>query len=111
MIIFGSPESSTSPSSPHLLLLQEDVDRRQVLAIVVGLQLALQTRQPLVQVGAALSEELRLVGVKQTLGLGLGGGLQILPHGLQRGKLLLHHGLRLRLLCYQRLAILGEEQT
>lgn len=95
--------------APHLLFLQQDVDGGQVLAIVVGLQLAVQADQPLVQVGAALGEQLRLVGVEQALGLGLGGRLQVLPHALQGRQLLFDHGLRLRLLCHQRLAVLKED--
>lgn len=90
----------------YLLLLQHDVNRGQVFAKVVGLQLPVQAGQPLVEVGAALGEQLGLVGVKQTLGLGLGGGLQVVPHGLQRRQLLFNHGLSLWFLCRQRLAVL-----
>lgn len=93
-------------SSTHLLLLEQDVDGGQVLAVVVGLDLTLQATHPLVQVGVALRQQLRLVGVKQALGLGLRGGLQLLPHGVQRRQLFLHHRLRLRLFGHQQLAVL-----
>lgn len=82
----------------YLLFLQQDVDGGQVFAVVVRLDLALETAQPLIEVGAALSEQLRLVGVEKTLSFGLGGGLQLRPHRVERRQLLLHHCLCLRLL-------------
>lgn len=94
--------------APHLLFLEHDVDGGEVFAVVVGLQLSLQAGQPLVEVGAALGEQLGLVGVKQTLGLGLGGRLQVLPHRLQGRKLFFNHGLCLRFLCHQRLPVLKD---
>ena len=94
--------------APHLLLLQQDVDGRQVFAVVVGRQLSVQAAQPLVQVSAALGEQLGLVGVKQTLGLGLGGRLQVVPHRLQGRQLLFHYHLRLWFLRHQRLSVLKD---
>lgn len=90
----------------HLLFLEEDVDRGEIFAIVVGLQLSLQAAQPLVEVGTALRKQLGLVGIEQTLGFGLGGGLKILPHCFQGRQFLFNHGLCLWLLCHQGLPIL-----
>lgn len=103
--------SSCSWSSSHLLLLQQDADGGQVFAAVLRLDLALQAQHPLVQVGAALREELRLVGVEQALSFGLGGGLQLLPHGLQHLQLLPHHHLRLWFLSNQQHPILQRDNA
>lgn len=95
-------------TASHLLLLQQDVDRGEIFAIVIRLKLPIQGREPFVQVSAALCEQLRLVGIEQTLGFGLGGGLQVVPHRLQGHQLLFYHGLRVWFLRYQRLAILQQ---
>lgn len=106
-----SEQEVCSQTAPHLLLLQQDVDGGEIFAVVVGLKLSIQGRQPFVEVSAALREQLRLVGVKQTLGFGLGGGLQVVPHRLEGRQLLLHHGLRVGLLLHQRLAVLQHSRV
>lgn len=90
----------------YLLFLEQDVDWSEIFSVIIRLQLSVERGQPLVEVGAALGEQLGLVGVKQTFGFGLSGGLQILPHGLQWRELFLHHGLSLWFLGHERLSVL-----
>lgn len=66
----------------YLVLLEQDVDTGQILAIVVVVQLTLQVFQPDIQRRAALCKELCPVSIEQAPGLGLGGALQLLPLAL-----------------------------
>ena len=82
----------------HLLLLEQNVDTGEVLAVVVRVQLGLQTLQPALQGGAALGKQLGSVGIEEATGLGLGGALQPVPALVQVLQLLRHQGLQLWLL-------------
>lgn len=66
----------------YLVLLEQDVDTRQIFAIVVILQLTLKVFQPDIESGAALCKELCPVSIEQALGLGAGGSLKLLPLAL-----------------------------
>lgn len=108
------PRFCCSPSHPrpsaHLLLLEQDVDAGEVLAVVVGVQLGLEALQPTLQGRAALGKQLCSVGIKKAAGFGLGGGLQLVPAPVQLLQLLPHQRFQLWLLESQLPPFLGVGQ-
>lgn len=95
------------PRPAHLLLLEQNVDAGEVLAVVVGVQLGLQAQQPALQGRAALGEQLGPVGIEEAARLGLGGGLQLVPALVQVLQFLRHQGFQLWLLEAQLPPFLG----
>lgn len=89
-----------------LQFLQLLVDGGQVPALVYVDQLTLQLAQSLVQALVALHQQIRLVGLEELPGFGLGGALQVLPTLPDLVQLPPHHRAELRLLLDQLLALL-----
>lgn len=92
----------------HLLLLEQNVDAGEVLAVVVRVQLGLQALQPALQGRAALGKQLGSVGIEEAAGLGLGGALQPVPAPVQVLQLLGHQSFQLWLLEGQFPPFLGD---
>lgn len=102
--------ASCTLCSVYLLLLQQDVDTGEIFSVVIRLDLALQTIQPLIQVCTALGKKLCLVCIKETLSLGLGGRFKLVPHLVETRQLLLHHGLSLWFLCNELHSLLQSKE-
>lgn len=105
-----SPHRNQGPAE-HLLLFEQNVDAGEVLAVVVRVQLGLQTLQPALQGGAALGKQLGSVGIEEAAGLGLGGALQPVPALVQVVQLLGHQSFQLWLLEGQLPPFLGGWDT
>ena len=82
-LLSSAVHQSRQRPAVYLLLLEQDVDAGEVLAVVVGVQLGLQALQPALQGRAALGKQLSSVGIEEAAGFGLGGGLQLVPAPVQ----------------------------